>query len=105
MTEQKEMTTDQTNLTTDNVVEVPHEAIIPKIPFHKTDIVLHHEIEIIMTEVQLLSITHVHDMIIITEILDGIVPLIDHTDHLKTRFSSNKPITFLFKRQQFYFVI
>ena len=35
-----------------------------------------------MTEVLPLNITHVHDMIITNEILDCVVLLIDHTDHL-----------------------
>ena len=51
MTEQNELMTDQTNFITDNVVEVHHETIIPKTLFHKTDIALNYEIEIIMTDV------------------------------------------------------
>ena len=70
------------NIATDNAVEVHHEtSIITKITSHRTDIVLHHEIEIIITEA-LLKIIHVPDKITINEILNPIVLLIDLTDHL-----------------------
>ena len=69
----------QTNFT----VEEHHEiTIIPKITSHRTDTVLHHEIELIMTEALLLKIIHFPDMITNNEILDPIVHLIYHTDHL-----------------------
>ena len=82
-TDHTELITEPTTFTTDNVGEVHHEtAIITKITSHRPDIALHHEIKITRTEVLLLNITVVHDMIMIKETLDGIVLLIDHTDHL-----------------------
>ena len=57
-------------------------SIKTKLISHKTETALHHEIEITMTEVLLLNITLVHDMIVINETLDRIVLRIDHTDHL-----------------------
>ena len=49
---------------------------------HRTDIVLHHKIELIMTEALLFTIIHVPDGITINETLDSIVLLFDQTDHL-----------------------
>ena len=75
----QKLVTDQMNIIT--AVEVRHEsAKILKIFPHRTDIVIHHEIEIIMTEA-LLKVMHVPDMLTINETLDPIVLLIDHTDH------------------------
>ena len=69
MLEQKEMMSD-------------HETFfIPKITLQRIDIVLHHEMEINMTEA-LPKIVHVLDMITINEILDPNILLIEHTDHL-----------------------
>ena len=73
----------KTNITTENAVEVHHEAdTITKITAHRTYTSLHHAIEMTLTKVLLRNITLVHDMIIINETLDRIVLLIDHTDHL-----------------------
>ena len=83
--EATEMMTDQMNLTTDNAVEVHHETTaITKIVSHRSDIVLHHQSEIIMTKAVLLKlIMHVPNIITINESQDLIVLLIDHTDHLR----------------------
>ena len=60
------MMTDQMNISSDNAVEVQHETtILAKITSHRTETVLHHEMEIIMTETLLLKIIHVSDMITI----------------------------------------
>ena len=57
MIEQKDLKTGQMNITTDNAVEEHHKTTtITKILAHRTDIVLHHEIEFIMTETLLLFI-------------------------------------------------
>ena len=85
MLEQKEMMIDQMNIPTDNAVEViyNHETtFIPKLTPHRSDIILHHEIEIIMTEALLLKNIKVLDITTINKILDPIVLHIDHTNHL-----------------------
>ena len=57
-TNQTILMTKQVTITTDHVVEVHHETTTEiKITSHRTDIVLHHEIETTMTEVLLLNIT------------------------------------------------
>ena len=49
MIEQKEMVTDELNITSNNAVKIHHEpTIIPKITPHTAEIVQHHEIELIM---------------------------------------------------------
>ena len=68
----------------DTEVEVDHE-IIPTTYtiFHKTDIVLHTEIGLIVTKVLLLHTTLDQDMTTVKETRDLIAFLIDpHTDHL-----------------------
>ena len=82
----------QTIITTDNVVESHHETgFVQKIP-HRTNTSLHHEIEITMTEVLLLNITHPHDMITINEVPDRIVLLIDHISSYTSSFRpSSRP--------------
>ena len=59
-------------------VEVLHEIInTTEITIHKTDIVLHLEIDSVMTRILLLHNTLDHDMIIIKEIRDPIALLTD----------------------------
>ena len=68
----------------DAEVEVHHEIILTtNTIIHKTDIVLHLEMNLIMTKVLLLHATLDHDMTNIKETRDLIALLIDpHTNHL-----------------------
>ena len=80
---------EQNDMIHDTEVEVYHEIIITtKIKIHKTDIVLHTEIDFVMTRLLLPHNTHNHDMTVIKEIHDPIAarvtdphfdPLIDVT--------------------------
>ena len=73
---------EQNTMIIDTEIEVPHETTLTKKTIHKTDIVLHLEIEIdlVMTKVLLLHTTLDHDMIHTNVILGLIVLLIDlHT--------------------------
>ena len=68
----------------DTEVGVHHELIITtNTTIHKTDIVLHLEIDLVMTKILLPRNTHNHDMTIIKEIQDPIDRLTDlHIDPL-----------------------
>ena len=79
---------EQNTMITDTEVEVPHETTLTTKTIHKTDIVLHLEIEIdlVMTKVLPLHTTLDHDMIH-TNVISGLtVPLTDlHIDpHIDT---------------------
>ena len=68
---------EQNTMITDTEVEVPHETTLTTKTFHKTDIVLHLEIEIylVMTKVLLLHTTLDHDMIH-TNVIPGLTVLL-----------------------------
>ena len=95
--------TDRTNdIIQDTEAEVHHELIIitkTKIPTQ--DIVLHLEIDSVMTKIPLLHNTHDHDMTIISEIQDLTGHLIGYIKiSLSTRFSFQIQIRFIFTRQK-----
>ena len=71
--------TEQNNMIIDTEIEVPHEITLTTKIIHKTDTVLHLEIEIdfVMTKVLLLHTTLDQDMIHINVILDLTVLLTD----------------------------
>ena len=73
---------EQNNMIHDTEVEVHHEInITVKITIHKIDIVLHLEIDLVMTRILLPHKTHDHDTTIIKDIRDPIAHLTDpHTD-------------------------
>ena len=75
---------EQNDMIHNTEVEVHQEVIITiKITIHKTDIVLHPEIDLVMTRIILPHITHDHDMTITNEIRDPIARLTDpHTGPL-----------------------
>ena len=54
---------EQNTMIIDTEIEVPHETILTTKIFHKTDTVLHLEIDLVMTKVLLLHTTLDHDMI------------------------------------------
>ena len=68
---------EQNTIIFDTEVEVPHETILTIKTIHKTDTVLHLEIDLVMTKVLLLHSTLDHDMIL-TNVIPGLTAL--HTD-------------------------
>ena len=87
MTEQKEMKIDNMNTPIDIAVEVHHGAvIISRITLAKNNTQNRYpstlEIDRNMEEVLLPNTIHALDMTTIKELLDPIVPLIDHLDHI-----------------------
>ena len=68
---------EQNTMTIDIEVEVPHVTTFTTRPIHKTDTVLHLEIDLAMTKVLLLHNTLDHDMIL-TNAIHGLTAL--HTD-------------------------
>ena len=70
---------EQNDMIHDTEVEVYHEILIRiKIIFHKIDIVLHLEIDLVMTRILLSHNTHDYDMTIIKQIRDPLAHLTGH---------------------------
>ena len=74
---------EQNTMIIDTEVEVPHETTLTTKTIHKTDTVLHLEIDLVMTKVLLLHNTLDHDMIL-TNVIHGLTALHTgpHTDLL-----------------------